>query len=130
MGYSIRDSIVTPYITNLLGKDPNRCQMTRMSCWPSTFVVSFYLFVDEASERKVSTFLIIFRKRFQHSFVSLKANTFFEDFLLASYLVEPEERVPKTNCCPSDGDITPIEEVTSAKSGSALRKTIGLCGWT
>ena len=64
MGDSIRDSIVTPYITNLLGKDPNRCQMTRMFCWPSTFAVSFYLFVDEASERKVSTFLIIFRKQF------------------------------------------------------------------
>ena len=64
MGDSIGDSIVTPYITNLLGKDPNRCQMTRMFFWPSTFVVSFYLFVDEASERKVSTFLIIFRKCF------------------------------------------------------------------
>jgi hypothetical protein len=49
MGDSIGDSIVTPYITNLLGKDPNRCQMTRMFCWPSTFVVSFYLFVDEAA---------------------------------------------------------------------------------
>jgi hypothetical protein len=35
--------------------------MTRMFCW---FVVSFYLFVDKASERKVSTFLIIFRKQF------------------------------------------------------------------
>jgi hypothetical protein len=33
-------------------------------CRPSTFAVSFYLFVDEASERKVSTFLIIFRKQF------------------------------------------------------------------
>jgi hypothetical protein len=64
MGDSIGDSIVTPYITNLLGKDPNRCQMTRMLSWPSTFVVSFYLFVYEASERKVSTFLIIFRKQF------------------------------------------------------------------
>jgi hypothetical protein len=64
MGDSIGDSIVTPYITNLLGKDPNRCQMTRMFFWPSTFAVSFYLFVDEASERKVSTFLIIFRKQF------------------------------------------------------------------
>jgi hypothetical protein len=64
MGDSIGDSIVTPYITNFLGKDPNRCQMTRMFCWPSTFVVSFYLFVDEASERKVSTFLINFRKQF------------------------------------------------------------------
>jgi len=42
MGDSIGDSIVTPYTTNLLGKDPNRCQMTRMFCWPSTFVVSFY----------------------------------------------------------------------------------------
>ena len=70
MGDSIGDSIVTPYITNFLGKDPNRCQMTRMFCWPSTFVVSFYLFVDEASERKVSTFLIIFRNSFQLSFVS------------------------------------------------------------
>ncbi len=63
-GDSIRDSNVTPYITNLMGKDPNRCQMTRMFCWPSTYVVSFYLFVDKASERKVSTFLIIFRKQF------------------------------------------------------------------
>jgi hypothetical protein len=35
-----------------------------MFCWPSTFAVSFYLFVDKASERKVSTFLIIFRKQF------------------------------------------------------------------
>jgi len=64
MGDSIENLIVTAYITNLLGKDPNRCQMTRTFCWPSTCVVSFYLFVDKASERKVSTFLIIFRKRF------------------------------------------------------------------
>jgi len=64
MGDSIGDSIVTPYITNWLGKDPNRCQVTRMFCWPSTFVVSFYPFVDKASKRKVSTFLIIFRKQF------------------------------------------------------------------
>ena len=40
MGDSIGDSIVTPYITNLSGKDSNRCQMTRMffrpvlgACW-------------------------------------------------------------------------------------------------
>jgi hypothetical protein len=38
--------------------------MTRMFCWPSTFAVSFYLFVDKASERKVSTFLINIRKQF------------------------------------------------------------------
>jgi hypothetical protein len=44
--------------------------MTRMFCRPSTFAVSFYLFVDEAKERKVSTFLIIFRNSFQHLFVS------------------------------------------------------------
>jgi len=63
-GDSIGDLIVTPYITNLLGKYPNRYQMTRMFCWPSTFVVSFYLFVDKASERKVSTFLIIIKNSF------------------------------------------------------------------
>jgi len=28
MGDSIGDSIVTPYITHLSGKDSNRCQMT------------------------------------------------------------------------------------------------------
>jgi len=61
MGDSIGDSIETPYNTNLLGKDPNR---TPCSVGPARFYVSFYLFEDEASERKVSTFLIIFRIRF------------------------------------------------------------------
>ena len=58
------DSIVTPHITNLLGKDPNRCQMTRMFFTPDMFLGFVYLFVEKASERKVSTFLIIFRIRF------------------------------------------------------------------
>jgi hypothetical protein len=64
MGDSIGDSIVTPYITNLSGKDSNRCQMTRMFFRPDMFLGFVYLFVEKASERKVSTFLIIFRIRF------------------------------------------------------------------
>jgi len=38
MGDSIGDSIVTPYITNLSGKDLNRCQMTRIFFWPDMFL--------------------------------------------------------------------------------------------
>jgi len=38
MGDSIRDSIVTPYITNLSGKDSNICQMTRMFFMPDIFL--------------------------------------------------------------------------------------------
>jgi hypothetical protein len=38
MSDSIRDSIVTPYITNLSGKDSNRCQMTRMFFRPDMFL--------------------------------------------------------------------------------------------
>ena len=64
MGDSIRDSIETPYITNLLGKDLNRCQMTRMFFRPYMLLGYVLSFVDKASERKVSTFLIIFRKCF------------------------------------------------------------------
>jgi len=64
MGDSIGDSIVTPYITNLSGKDSNRCQMTRMFFRPKMFWVMFCLLLDEASEGKVSTFTIIFRIRF------------------------------------------------------------------
>jgi len=56
--------IVTPYITNLLGKDSNRCQMTRMFFRPDMFLVYVLSFVDEASEGELSTFAVIFRKRF------------------------------------------------------------------
>ena len=64
MGDSIGDSLETPYITNLLGKDLNRCQMTRMFFRPDMFLGYVLSFVDEASEGKVSTFAIIFRKCF------------------------------------------------------------------
>ena len=64
MGDSIGDLIVTPYITNLSGKDSNRCQMTRMFFRPDMFLGYVLSFVDEASEGKVSTFAIIFRKCF------------------------------------------------------------------
>jgi hypothetical protein len=64
MGDSIGDSIVTPYITNLLGKDPKQVSDDR-NVLKAQHVCCFVLpFVDEASERKVSTFLIIFRKQF------------------------------------------------------------------
>jgi len=61
MGDSIGDSIVTPYIANLSGKDSNRCQMTRMFFRPGMFLGYVLSFVDEASEGEVSTFAIIFR---------------------------------------------------------------------
>jgi len=64
MDDSIGDSIVTPYITNLSGKDSNKCQMTRMVFRPDMFLGYVFSFVDEASKGKVSTFAIIFRKRF------------------------------------------------------------------
>jgi len=64
MGDSIRDSIVTPHIANLSGKDSNRCQMTRMFFRPDMFLSYVLSFVDEASKGEVSTFTIIFRKRF------------------------------------------------------------------
>ena len=38
MGDSTGDSIVTPYTTNLSGKDSNRCQMTRMFFRPDMFL--------------------------------------------------------------------------------------------
>jgi len=38
MGDSIGDLIVTPYITNLSGKDSNRCQMTIMFFRPDMFL--------------------------------------------------------------------------------------------
>ena len=65
MGDSIGDSIETPYITNLLGKDPKQMSDDKnvlLAQHVCCFVLPF--FVDEASERKVSTFLIIFRKQF------------------------------------------------------------------
>jgi len=64
MGDSIRDSIVTPYITNLSEKDSNRCQMTRIIFRPDMFLGYVLSFVDEASKGEVSTFAIIFRTRF------------------------------------------------------------------
>jgi len=65
MGDSLGDSIVTPYITNLSGKDSNRCQMTRMFLGPDIFLgYVLSIFVDKASEGEVSTFAIIFRIRF------------------------------------------------------------------
>jgi hypothetical protein len=64
IGDSIGDSIVTTYITNLLGKDSNRCQMTRMFFWPDMFLGYVLSFVDIASKGEVSTFAIIFRIRF------------------------------------------------------------------
>ena len=63
MGDSIGDSFVTPHITNLSGKDSNRCQMTRMFFRPNMFLSYVLSFVDKASKGKVSTFTIIFRKR-------------------------------------------------------------------
>jgi len=63
MGDSIGDSIVTPYITNLLGKDLNRCQMTKIFR-PDMFLGYVLSFVDKASEGEVSTCAIIFRIRF------------------------------------------------------------------
>ena len=55
-------------------------------------------FVDKASERKVSTFLIIFRKQFPTHIFSPR---------LSPRLIprEPEERFPETIRCPSDGNI-------------------------
>jgi len=41
MGDSIGDLILTPYITNLLGKDPNRCQMTKRSVGPARLLFRF-----------------------------------------------------------------------------------------
>jgi len=44
MGDSVGDSIVTPYITNLSGKDTNRCQMIRIFFRPDMllhYVLSF-----------------------------------------------------------------------------------------
>jgi hypothetical protein len=38
MGDSIGDLIVTPYITNLLGKDSNRFQLSRMFFRPNMFL--------------------------------------------------------------------------------------------
>jgi hypothetical protein len=64
MGDSIKDSIVTPYITNLLGKDLNRRQMNRMFFWPDIFLGYILSFLRQASEGEVSTFAIIFRKCF------------------------------------------------------------------
>jgi hypothetical protein len=64
MGDSIGDSIVTPHITNLSGKDSNRCQMTRMFFRPDMFLGYVFLLLDKASEGEVSTFTIIFIKRF------------------------------------------------------------------
>jgi len=65
MGDSIGDSIVTPYITNLSGKDSNRCQQTtRMFFRPDMFLGYVLSFVDKASKGEVSTFVIIFRIRF------------------------------------------------------------------
>ena len=61
MDDSIGDLIVTPYITNLSGKDSNRCQMIS---GPTCFYVTFCLLLEEASEGGVSTFAIIFRIRF------------------------------------------------------------------
>jgi hypothetical protein len=63
MGVSIGDWIVTPYITNLSGKDLNRCQVTRMFFRPNMFLGYVCLLLDEASKGEVSTFTIIFRKR-------------------------------------------------------------------
>ena len=54
---AIRDSIETPYITNLLGKDSNRCQMTRMFFRPDMFLGYVLSFVDKASEGEASTFV-------------------------------------------------------------------------
>jgi hypothetical protein len=64
MSDSIGDLIVTPHITNLSGKDLNRCQMTRMFLRPNMFLSYVLSFVDEASEGEVSTFAMIFRKHF------------------------------------------------------------------
>jgi hypothetical protein len=64
MGDSIGDSVVTPYIKNLSGKDSNRCQMTRMFFRPDMFLGYVLSFVDKASKGKVSTFAIIFRTHF------------------------------------------------------------------
>jgi hypothetical protein len=64
MGDSIRDSIVTPYITNLSGKDSNRCQVTRMFFRPNMFLGYVLSFLDKASKGEVSTFAIIFIKHF------------------------------------------------------------------
>ena len=64
MGDSIGDSIETPYITNLSGKDSIICQMTRMFFRPDMFLDYVLCFVDEASEGEVSTFTIILRIRF------------------------------------------------------------------
>ncbi len=81
MGDSIRDLIVTPYITNLSGKDSNRYQMTRMLFRPDMFLGYVLSFVDEASEGEVSTFTIIFRIRFPTLVCKLKTNISFQVFL-------------------------------------------------
>jgi len=78
MGDSIGDSFVTPHITNLSGKDSNRCQMTRMFFRPDMFLSYVSSFVDEASEGEVSTLAIIFRKLFPTLVCYLKTNTSFQ----------------------------------------------------
>jgi hypothetical protein len=48
MGDSIRDSFVKPYITNLLGKDLDRCQMIQMFLWPDMFLSYVLSFVRQS----------------------------------------------------------------------------------
>ncbi len=97
MGDSIGNLIVTPYITNLLGKDLNRCQMNRLFFWPDMFlgyVLSFFL--DKASKGEVSTFTIFLKKKSNTGlFVSLKLHFHFK-FV---FYQEHEEQVPETNYC-------------------------------
>jgi len=45
MGDSIGDLIVTPHITNLSGKDTNRCQMRWMFFWPDMLLLYVLSFV-------------------------------------------------------------------------------------
>jgi len=72
MGDSIGDSIVTPYITNLSGKDLNRCQMNRMFFWPDMFLGYVLSFVRRSKRRRSVNFHHNFQKTFSNPRFSLK----------------------------------------------------------